>query len=311
MEPFYTSLETILSINSEQVKTLITQFNTGDLAFFQTYFNLLPTAKLQVSNEKNANANETFFVGSQAIGAGEFGTMFKNKNNSRPFVYKRIEDYEGANDTTSLTYLQTGFKEAIIQVLLQSDTTYGKHICRLYKVYRDGLNFIFQMEALEITLERYIVKNRWTAVDESIMPNIILKLVLILNYFNTKYGFFHNDLSLSNIMTVETGDQVENLKLIDFGLSMVKIGEIQLGIRKPTPYDPTFIKHLIYEVRPKYRRALEKIVALPPETSEEELTHILSTNINQSAGAIKRNTRKRSRKTRKFRKNRKESLRRS
>jgi serine/threonine protein kinase len=158
------------------------------------------------------------------------------------------------------------------------------------------------MEPLEITLEGYIVKNRWTAVDETILPNIILKIVIILNYFNTNYGFFHNDLSTLNIMTVETGDQVENLKLIDFGFSMVKIGEIQLGTREPRAYDPTFLRHLIYEVSPKYRGALEKIVVLPPETSEDELTHIFSTQINQSAGAIKRRTRRR-----KPRKNRKKS----
>jgi serine/threonine protein kinase len=290
MDLFYTSLEEILNINSEQFTTLITQFNTGDLAFFQTYFNMLPTAKLQLSNEKNATANTTLFIKSQGIGAGDFGTIYKNK--SSPFVYKRIEDEERVNDTNSLKYLQTGFKEAIIQILLQSDTTYGKHICRLYKVYRDGLNFVFKMEPLEITLETYIVKNRWTSADQTILPNIILKIVMILNYFNTTYGFFHNDLSTSNIMTVETGDPVENLKLIDFGLSMVKIGDIQLGTRQPTAYDPTFLRRLIQEVNPKYSGALEKIIKLPPETPAKVLTNIFSTNTKQSAGVIKRRTRK-------------------
>lgn len=227
MELFYSNLQSVLNINSEMATALISNFNTGDLVFFETYFNALSTAKLVDSNVKNDSLDTTLFIDENSIGAGGYGTIYKNR--TRPYVYKMIEDYKRVENKNSLLYLKTNFKEVIIQTLLQSDVTYGKHVCRLYKVYKTGNNFIFQIEPLEITLEKYIYKHRLEDDLYETTPKVLLKLVEILNFFYVKYGFNHNDMSLSNVMTTAVGDIVENIKLIDFGKSTVRFGEIELG----------------------------------------------------------------------------------
>jgi len=179
MEIFYSTLESVLNINSEMAKRLVTNFNSGDLPFFETYFNALKTAKLVSSNAKNESVDETLFIDEASIGEGGYGTLYKNR--VRPYVYKTIEDYTRVNNKNSLLYLKTNFKEVIIQALLQSDGTYGKHVCRIYKVYKTGNNFIFQIEPLEIALDKYIFKHHMEDHLYETMPRVLLKLVEILN----------------------------------------------------------------------------------------------------------------------------------
>jgi serine/threonine protein kinase len=219
MDLFFSTLESVLNINSEMAKRLVTEFNGGDLPFFEAYFNALPTAKLMSSNAKNGSVDYTLFIDEASIGEGGYGTIYKNR--VRPYVYKTIEDYERVNNKNSLLYLKTNFKEVIIQALLQSDDTYGKHVCRIYKVYKTANNFIFQIEPLEIALDKYIFKHHTEDHLYETMPRVLLKLVEILNYFYVKYGFNHNDMSTSNVMTVKDGDIVGNVKLIDFETSYI------------------------------------------------------------------------------------------
>lgn len=279
MDTFYNSLEKVLNINSEQAAALIEQFNTGDSAFFETYFKALPTVKLETGNTKNISANETLFVEEDSIGEGAFGTVLKNK--SRPYVYKKILDEKG------LGYFQNNIKEAIIQTLLQSDANYGKHVCRLYKVYRDGYNLVFQIEPLEITLDKYIRVNKLDDnVYQTTLPKVMLKMIEILNYFKWHYGFIHNDLSTGNIMTVKTGDIVENLKLIDFGMSQIKIGNIEIGKQKKLINDAGDLwKRIKYDMDSRYRSPFDKILRLPVETPIQVLTNIFI--FKKSAGGRK------------------------
>ena len=267
------SIESVLNITATQVKTLLTQFNSGDLEFFQTYFNALPTAKIESTNVKNATVNATLFVDETHIGQGGYGTIYKNR--SEPYVYKVIDDYKRVENTNSLLYLKTNFKEAIIQTLLQSDANYGKYVCRLYKVYRSGNNFVFRIEPLETTLEKYIYENRFEESRDETLAKALLKLIEILNYFYVTYGFNHYDMSLSNAMTVKAGTVAENLKLIDFGKSTVRFGEIQIGESGKRSDTVNLYKNIMYYLAEKDRKPFAKIVKQPPETPIGTLSGIL------------------------------------
>ena len=269
MEP----LESVLNITAAQAKALLTQFNSGDLAFFQTYFNALPTAKIETTNVKNTTVNATLFVDEEHIGEGGYGTIYKNRG--EPYVYKVIDDYKRVENTNSLLYLKTNFKEAIIQTLLQTDAVYGKHVCRLYKVYRSGNNFVFRIEPLETDLAKYIYVNRFEESRDEILAKALLKLIEILNYFYVKYGFNHYDMGSSNVMTVKAGDVVENLKLIDFGKSTVTFGDIQIGESGKRTDTVILYKIIKYDLAEKHRKPFAKIVKQPPETPIGTLTEIL------------------------------------
>jgi serine/threonine protein kinase len=195
-----------------------------------------------------------------------------------------MEDYARVDNKNSLLYLKTNFKEVIIQALLQSDVTYGKHVCRIYKVYKTGNNFIFQIEPLEIALDKYIFKHHKEDHLYETMPKVLLKLVEILNYFYVKYGFNHNDMDTSNVMTVKTGDIVENVKLIDFGKSTVKFGEIELGETVKKRQDTDNLNKVVrYYMAEKYIVPFNKIVKLPPETPYATLVSAFE-KINKKGG---------------------------
>lgn len=235
----------------------------------------------------------TLFIDKNSIGEGGYGTIYKNRNKARPYVYKTIEDYKRVENKNSLLYLKTNFKEVIIQALLQSDIMYGKHVCRLYKVYKTGNNFIFQIEPLEITLEKYIYKHRLEDDLYETTPKVLLKLVEILNFFYVKYGFNHNDMSLSNVMTTAVGDIVENIKLIDFGKSTVHFGEIEIGesVKKRGDTD-TLNKVIKYYMAEKYRKPFNRIVKLPAERPLPKMDDIIGKKGGTSIRAKSRRIRK-------------------
>jgi hypothetical protein len=104
-----------------------------------------------------------------------------------------------------------------------------------------------------------------------------LKIIEIFNYFKVRYGFTQSDYSPVNLMTVKNGDVVESLKIIDFGLSTVRFGDIQIGSQKKpkrTETEGLFII-LKYELDEKTRKLFSKIVKQPPETPIETLRDIL------------------------------------
>jgi len=284
MDAFYAALESVLNITSEQAKTLVANFNSGDLAFFQTYFDALPTAKLQTTN--TTSANTTLFIESEHIGEGGYGTVFKNR--TQPYVYKFVTDYKRVNNKNSLEYLKTNFKEAIIQTLLQSDPKYGKHVCHLYKVYRNNADFVFQLEPLETTLEKYIYTNRDKENLPEIVEKTLFKLILIINHFYVTYGFNQGDAGTSNTMTANSQDFAENLKLIDFGVATITALKVGKPTQKPTSTQ-TLYAVLKYKLRESNRKLFAKLVKLPPETPVKTLTNILQA---KTGGAALRKTRK-------------------
>jgi serine/threonine protein kinase len=250
----------ILNIDAFQAARLLEQFNTGDLEFFQYYFDALPTANLVSSAEKDNSVDITLFIEGESVGEGGYGTIFKNR--SRSYVYKIVDDYKRIDGKNSLVYLKTNFKEAIVQGILQSDPLYGKHVCKLYKVYRAGPNFVFQMEPLEIDLGKYKYANRLEEGIYKTMGRVLLKSIEILDYFYKKYGFQHNDAGPSNIMTVKKGDVIENIKLIDFGKSVVKFDDIQIGSDTKRKDTIVLYKNLKYDVDPISEKLAAKLVRL-------------------------------------------------
>ena len=229
MDAFYKSLAAVINTTKKRAKELVANYNTADLGFFQTYFDGLKSIKFEESGEaKNDSVNLTLFVHENAVGAGAFGVIKKNKG--KPYVYKSIVD--NWPPEKRLLYLRAIFKEAIVQTLLQSDTSYGKHVCTLSAIYRNDNNCVFQLEPLGIDLSKYIA----SAADPTTVCPILVRLMEIISYFKTKYGFSHNDLKLNNVMTVKEGNVLGNLKLIDFGNSSIKVGTVEFG--KPSKSSP-------------------------------------------------------------------------
>lgn len=220
METFYTSLATVLNTNKKRAKELVANYSTGDVGFFQTYFDGLKSAKLEESEGGgvNGSVNISLFVEEDGLGSGATGVIRKNR--VKPYVYKSMADMYGPE--MRLNYLKSIFKEAIIQTLLQSDTKFGRYICTLSAVYRVGKDCVFQLEPLANTLGQHLRG----LVDPKAIGPVCAQLFKVIKYFKGKYNFSHNDLKVENVMMVKASGDI---KLIDFGLSSVKIGAIELG----------------------------------------------------------------------------------
>jgi len=221
LDVFYTSLARLINTDTEKARELVTNFNKGSIGFFQSYFDGLVSAKLETADAPDGSVNVTLFVEEDDIGSGAMGVIRKNR--AKPFVYKSTRDMYGASKR--LIYLKSIFKELIIQTLLQNDAEFGKHICRLSAVYKVSNDCVFQLEPLGINLTQYLGTDDG---PKKIVP-ILIKLLEVIGHFRKTYGFSHNDLRLDNVMTVKEGNTVSNLKLIDFGLSSINIGDVEIG----------------------------------------------------------------------------------
>lgn len=277
MDKFYSNLASVLNTSPELAEQLVLNYNNGDLEFFQTYFTYFPTAVFAANNAKNNSVNMTIFVEEDNIGAGGFGSIKKNR--TKPFVYKTI--INRYSEEKRLQYLRPIFKEAIIQTLLQSDPKNGKHICKLYKVYRVGNECVFQIESLETTIEKYFEMN------PGHITKVIVKLLEIINYFKTTYGFSHNDLKLDNVMTVK-----QDIKLIDFGLSSIQFDAVTIGKPSKTKADMQYLfyslsKHL--EVEPnEFSNLIDTMAQLPIDTPIQTYIHMLLEAEPKQGGASRR-----------------------
>lgn len=303
-EQFYKNLGDVLSISPAEAETFVNGYSTGDLAFFQQYFKKLPLAKIAFDDKKREGI-ETLFVKSGNIGSGTYGQVAKNRYG--PFAYKipnPPNDPEYASPTELLNYAKAIFKEIIIQTLLQSDSEYGKYICHIFKVFQQGpLVVIIKMDQLDKTIQTIYnnshPKAKSTDLKSDELKQILIKLFQILIHFRNKYGFHHLDLHVENIMTMDDGDRVADMKLIDFGKSAIAINNLTI------PGDPedepdgfmiinsvrSHIKHNSNPYSPSFSEMLDKLIALPKATSLEEYLKIL-TETRLNAGNVQRRTRK-------------------
>jgi serine/threonine protein kinase len=177
------------------------------------------------------------------IGGGSYGTIFLGKSGS---VYKRITMQNFANLSKEQRIYYTElfhrefFIEAFIQTVLQCDTTYGNNIARLEGVYKDKLvketshlpeafkkyTYFYKMENIPYTFSGYVNSLASTDVSGKIITKF-QDLGVMLEYFMETYGFFHRDLHGGNIMFDTRG----NIKLIDFGLSCIKVDSVQYSVK--------------------------------------------------------------------------------
>jgi serine/threonine protein kinase len=276
----YLTLASILTTTPSLAERLVKEFSSGDQAFFQHYFDALPTAKLARNSTKNNTVNATLFINDRSVGKGAFGLLEKNR--SLPYVYKVISD----QPKERLKHLKSLFREIIIQTLLICDPEYGHYVCQIYKVYKTGIGntCIFKLERLEVTLRERIQQLNSSGSPEkntSEVRSVMLEIFKVLAYFRTKYGFYHNDLHLENIMTTREGP-ITDIKLIDFGFSTVNFEGINMSKGNSSLNRKSDCLTLIYflniylkNVIPEFVALLSKLLKLPEATPISDYIDLL------------------------------------
>jgi len=203
--------------------------------------------------------NGTIQIGSRQepvrrIGGGTYGTIFLGTTSRN--VYKRIvRDPTGHRSTEE--FHRELFIEPFIQTVLQMDGTYGTNIANIAGVYRDSsvptrlqrstrgrtaattnnasivYTYWYVMESIDYTLYDYV--NAMTQTNPTRLREVlysrISSLGTILNYFKSKYGFYHRDLHTGNVMLKRNGSNPEILKLIDFGMSTISLNGVQYAVQ--------------------------------------------------------------------------------
>jgi serine/threonine protein kinase len=276
----YLTLASILTTTPSLAERLVKEFSSGDQAFFQHYFDALPTAKLARNSTKNNTVNATLFINDRSVGKGAFGLLEKNR--SMPYVYKVISD----QPKERLKHLKSLFREIIIQTLLICDPEYGHYVCQIYKVYKTGIGntCIFKLERLEVTLRERIQQLNSSGSPEkntSEVRSVMLEIFKVLAYFRTKYGFYHNDLHLENIMTTNEGP-ITDIKFIDFGFSTVNFEGINMSKGNSSLNRKSDCLTLIYflniylkNVIPEFTALLSKLLKLPEATPISDYIDLL------------------------------------
>jgi serine/threonine protein kinase len=155
------------------------------------------------------------------------------------------------------------------------------------------------MESLETTLDKLIDVDAYeknTKPINALVLKVLLKVLEIINYFNTTYGFCHNDLSTSNIMVPKTGNVASQVKLIDFGISSVKFGNIELGKPLKSRVDLQYLILKLFttlDINPnEFSQKLEKLLELPADTPIKTYIELLQ---GAAGGRKKKRTQRRKR----------------
>jgi len=202
-------------------------------------------------------------------------------------VYKVISD----QPKDLVKHLKSLFREIIIQTLLICDPEYGHYVCQIYKVYKmekgkgKGNTCIFKLERLEVTLRERIQqlnKSGSPGKNTSEVRSVMLEIFKALAYFRTKYGFYHNDLHLENIMTTREGP-ITDIKFIDFGFSTVNFDSINMSKgngpavnRKSDCFTLIYFLNIyLKNVTPEFAALLSKLLKLPETTPISDYIDLL------------------------------------
>jgi serine/threonine protein kinase len=300
MEDFYSALASVLTTDISSAKKIYNGFNTNfhpefvhdpeNTSILKAAFYALPTAKITKNDIKNNTTNFTLFVINDNAGSGVSGVVTKNR--TEPVVYKTIlykKSTEQIEDSVNKEfYYHRIFNEVIVQTLLQNDPVYGSNVCRLYKVYRVEDSVILKMEALETTLQNRLnleVTRLSTEAFSDTVASVLETTFKMLDYFQNKYSFVHNDLHPDNLMTSNSGPAHNNLKFIDFGYSTATFGDVTIG----EPFENSDQNLLVTRLRilpqyknsytPKFARILTDMMVLPDnEKPIKPFMNILKSN---------------------------------
>ena len=312
---YYANLGLIINGTPEEARALVEGYNEGDHDFFEGYFAKLKSAKLNRNRLRNNSYNETLFIQNDTAGRGAYGEVSKNRNN--PYVYKLIKQPKpfggyGTRNThlqIRTTFLKMLFNEVIVQVALQNDETYGKCICKIYKVYRNGNDAILKLEALQVTMRAAFIQLNVVPINGKSIVNIrseilrdaLVRIFEILIHFRSIYSFRHNDLHTVNIMTTADSGLVDNLKLIDFGFSYIKIGIIEngeIGLRKEDAINLCNFSARTQNISSNMIDLLNMLEDLPAEKPLEVYLDKLKTAVVANAAGGRRKTMKKHRRFR-------------
>jgi len=288
---YYTNLGLIINVTPEEARALVEGYNKGDLDFFEGYFKKLRSANLVRNRTPNITVNETLFVRNNTAGKGMYGEVTRNRNSQHVYkVFAQLLE-------NRINFLKMLYKEVIIQAALQDDVLYGKHVCRIFSVYRKGTDAVLKLEALSMTmLDAFKLLSGGKADRSLILRDFLVRVFEALVHFRRLYGFRHYDLHTQNIMTTADADIVNNLKLIDFGLSYIKIGGVEIGTlggRFEDGFNFCNFAWMMNGFSEKIKTVLNDLQDLPEDTPLELYLETLKTKQVVNADGGKRKTRRR------------------
>jgi serine/threonine protein kinase len=158
----------------------------------------------------------------EPLGKGTFGTTYKVSHDNKEYAIKYVKSQL---DTPARI---NGFiKEAIIQIILAEE---GPHVPALYTIaYNPKTKEGFIRSELMRNTARNLIAVLSTQEMATVIPDIIIQVAKILQFYGDKLKFNHRDLKTDNIMY--NRDPVTNMrtyKLIDFGFSCLTYKGVEI-----------------------------------------------------------------------------------
>ena len=155
----------------------------------------------------------------KTLGEGTYGVTYHVVDeDDRSFALKVLFD-----SIKTPKDAQLFIKESILQILMaeaSKDQSHGPYVPRLYEVaYNESSSQGFiRSELMRGNLDSLIMKHSSKEISK-ILPDAIIQITKMLDFFGKKLEFSHRDLKGDNIMYVlsESGKRI--FKLIDFGMS--------------------------------------------------------------------------------------------
>jgi serine/threonine protein kinase len=184
------------------------------------------------------------------IGKGGYGTIYKTESG---IIYKVMKKQP---HRTVEGFCKEVYTEAFIQTTLQADEEHGINIAKIENIYRDvslvkkgkrrrnngskslepSYIFYYKMEYIPTDIDKYVKLNiederrlnpRANHIPYKKSLILFQYIARLLYYFQEKYGFYHQDLHIYNVMFNEDG----YIKLIDFGMSCIKVKGVTYSLR--------------------------------------------------------------------------------
>ncbi len=172
----------------------------------------------------------------QKINQGGFGSIFKHKTDPSRII-KRLM-YDPTAGGTFDDFLKNSLRETFVQFYL-SEKAFGI-VPKIYSIAKqaDLYEFFFvEMEFVSqpyVNLHSYFYENAYTITFE-IFYSIVMIVCTALMNLEWAASFVHRDFKLDNIMYDPT---TGNVKIIDFGLSYIKINPNYVIVNNTGLYRP-------------------------------------------------------------------------
>lgn len=148
----------------------------------------------------------------QILGRGKFGKVYVGHHRDNPALKVAVKVISKKKIPWGLYLLQSEIK-----ILSKLD---HPNICRYYESYESPKHFFLIMErcAGGDLLERIALADQHFSEEKAAL--IMKKLLLAVNHCHSQ-GVIHRDLKPENIMYKESRTRIDDIKIIDFGLSKI------------------------------------------------------------------------------------------